>query len=182
MEEGGISIILNDDGLSTIGIDAEGRRERAKESRQKNIHTPGAQASVDAMSTADVTALAAELAAGVAATPATAALISASVASSTKRFCVKIHPFKSVATSQVFPLAVGSPIVPGANVPDLRASVGVPPTDAICFASSNTIALLTAAALVEAGSCGWCQKRCFQMGEQNIPDVVGWQQSRDSRP
>lgn len=38
--------------------------------------------------------------------PATAAVISAAVASSTKRFCEKIHPSTSSATSQVFPAPV----------------------------------------------------------------------------
>lgn len=40
--------------------------------------------------------------------PATAAVISSAVASSTKRFCVKIQPSTSSATSQVFPAPVGS--------------------------------------------------------------------------
>lgn len=87
-------------------------------------------------------------------TPATAALISSVVASSTRRFCVKMHPIGSFASSHELPLAVGSPIVPGANVPDMRASVGSPPMDAICFASSSVMALFVAAAPVEAGSCG----------------------------
>ena len=88
--------------------------------------------------------------------PATAALISAAVASSTKRFCVKMHPVGSLVVSHEFPFAVGSPKVPGANVPDLRASWGSPPTAAICLASSRVIALLTAAALVDAGSWNKC--------------------------
>ena len=87
-------------------------------------------------------------------TPATAALISSVVASSTRRFCVKMQPSWSFASSHELPFAVGSPIWPGANVPDMRASVGSPPTDAICFASSRTIALLVAAAFGDAGS--WC--------------------------
>lgn len=69
---------------------------------------------------------------------------------------MKIHPVGSVEVSHVFPFAVGSPSVPGANVPDLRASWGSPPTAAICLASSRVIALLTAAALVDAGSWGKC--------------------------
>ena len=40
--------------------------------------------------------------------PATAAVISSAVASSTKRFCVKIQPSTSSATSQVCPAPVGS--------------------------------------------------------------------------
>ena len=40
--------------------------------------------------------------------PATAAAISSAVASSTKRFCVKIQPSTSSSTSQVFPAPVGS--------------------------------------------------------------------------
>lgn len=86
-------------------------------------------------------------------TPATAALISSVVASSTRRFCVKMHPSWSFASSHELPFAVGSPIWPGANVPDMRASVGSPPTDAICFASSSVMALFVEAALVDAGSC-----------------------------
>ena len=50
-----------------------------------------------------------------------AALISSAVASSTRRLCVNMHPGSSSAVSQLLPLAVGSPIVPGAKVPDLRA-------------------------------------------------------------
>ncbi len=87
-------------------------------------------------------------------TPATAALISSAVASSTRRFCVKMQPFGSLASSQELPLPVLSLRSPGANVPDLSASSGSPPTDAICLASSRTIALLVAAALGDAGS--WC--------------------------
>jgi hypothetical protein len=40
--------------------------------------------------------------------PTTAAVISAAVASSTKRFCEKIHPSISSATSHVLPLPVSS--------------------------------------------------------------------------
>lgn len=43
-------------------------------------------------------------------TPATAAVISAAVASSTMRFCEKMQPSTSSATSQVFPAPVVSPI------------------------------------------------------------------------
>lgn len=82
----------------------------------------------------------------------TAALISAAVASATRRFCVKIHPMGSLVVSHVLPLAVESFKFPGANVPDLRASCALPPTLAICLASCRVMALLTAAALVEAGS------------------------------
>lgn len=57
-----------------------------------------------------------------AATPATAASISAVVPSSTSKFSVKIHPGSSSTVSQLLPLAVGSFKSPGANVPDLRAS------------------------------------------------------------
>jgi len=56
------------------------------------------------------------------ATPATAALISAGVASSMRRFSEKMHPGSSSATSQVLPAPVVSPMVPGANVPVRRAS------------------------------------------------------------
>jgi hypothetical protein len=52
----------------------------------------------------------AELAELPAAMFATAAVISAAVASSTRRFCEKMQPSASSATSQVLPLAVGSPI------------------------------------------------------------------------
>lgn len=88
-----------------------------------------------------------------AATPATAAWISSGVASGTSKLRVKMQPLASLASSQVFPRAVGSPIWPGANVPAFNASRGSPPTLAICLASSNVIALLTAAALGDAGSC-----------------------------
>lgn len=85
-------------------------------------------------------------------TPETAALISSAVASSTSRFCVKMQPSGSFASSHVLPFAVASSRLPGANVPDFSASCGSPPTAAICFASSRTIALLVAAAPGEAGS------------------------------
>ena len=65
---------------------------------------------------------------------------------------MKMQPSWSFASSHELPFAVGSPIWPGANVPDMRASVGSPPTDAICFASSSVMALFVAAALSEAGS------------------------------
>ena len=87
-----------------------------------------------------------------AATPATAASISAAVASSTSKFWVKIHPGSSSIVSQLLPLAVGSFTSPGANVPDLRASWGSPPIDAICFANSRVTALFFATAPGEAGS------------------------------
>lgn len=54
--------------------------------------------------------------------PATAALISSAVTSSTNKFCVKIHPGSLSTVSQELPLAVGSFTSPGANVPDLSAS------------------------------------------------------------
>lgn len=54
-------------------------------------------------------------------TPATAALISSAVASSTSKFWVKIHPGSSSAVSHVLPLAVASFTSPGANVPALSA-------------------------------------------------------------
>lgn len=115
------------------------------------------EAHVAVESSAAVVALAAaveaaDAAADVAAIPATAALISAAVASSTRRFCEKMHPGSSSATSHVLPAAVGSPIVPGAKVPDVRASCGSPPTDAICFASARTMFLFVVAALADAGS------------------------------
>ena len=46
------------------------------------------------------------------------ALISSSDTSSTSKFCVKMHPTGSSASSQVLPAPVGSPRSPGANVPD----------------------------------------------------------------
>lgn len=85
-------------------------------------------------------------------TPATAAVISSAVASSTSLFWVKMQPTASLASSQTFPAAVGSPILPGANVPAFKAVCGSPPMEAICLASSRVIALLVAAALSEAGS------------------------------
>jgi hypothetical protein len=51
-----------------------------------------------------------ELAEEPAAMFATAAVISAAVASSTRRFCERMQPSASSATSQVLPLPVGSPI------------------------------------------------------------------------
>jgi hypothetical protein len=54
--------------------------------------------------------------------PLAAAWISSAVASGTSRFCVKIHPCSSLASSQVFPAAVGSLTSPGAKVPDFKAS------------------------------------------------------------
>lgn len=83
---------------------------------------------------------------------ATAASISAAVTSGTRRFWVKMQPFGSLASSQVLPAAVGSPMVPGAKVPLLMASWGSPPMEAICTARSRAICLLVAAAPVEAGS------------------------------
>lgn len=65
---------------------------------------------------------------------------------------MKMQPSASLASSHVFPFAVGSPRVPGANVPDFKASCGLPPTEAICLASSRVMALFPAAAFVEAGS------------------------------
>lgn len=62
---------------------------------------------------------AAEVAAAI---PATAALISSAEASSMSRFCVKMQPSVSSWTSQVLPAPVLSSRLPGAKVPDLRAS------------------------------------------------------------
>lgn len=104
-----------------------------------------------------------------AATPATAELISAAVASSTRRFSVSMQPIGSSVVSQELPLAVGSPIwssflaekccgrlvrrtVPGANVPAFNASWGSPPMDAICWANARVMALFVSAAPVDAGS------------------------------
>jgi hypothetical protein len=67
---------------------------------------------------------------------------------------VNMHPTGSFASSHVFPLAVGSPIFPGAKVPDFIASSGSPPMAAIWTAKVNAICLLMAVALGEAGS--WC--------------------------
>ena len=111
---------------------------------------------VPVASAAAVVAAASDVAVAEALIPDTAALISSVVASSTRRFCVKMQPSWSFASSHELPFAVGSPIWPGANVPDMRASVGSPPTDAICFASSSVMALFVAAALSEAGSCEVC--------------------------
>ena len=131
--------------------------------RHKDSHIPTAphvpvvsEAVVVAAASDVAVAEAASLAPADALTPATAALISSVVASSTSRFCVKMQPSWSFASSHELPFAVGSPIWPGANVPDMRASVGSPPTDAICFASSSVMALFVAAALSEAGSCKVC--------------------------
>ncbi|KAL5883855.1 hypothetical protein ACKVWC_011558 [Pyricularia oryzae] len=82
---------------------------------------------------------------------ATAASISSTVASSTKRFWVKMQPSVSLASLQVFPAAVGSPIWPGAKVPAKRASVGSPPTAAIWTARSRMVCLFLDAS-GEAGS------------------------------
>ena len=64
--------------------------------------------------------------------PATAALISSTVASSTRRFCVKMQPTGSFWSSQELPLPVLSFRSPGAKVPALRAVVASPPMLAIC--------------------------------------------------
>ena len=86
--------------------------------------------------------------------PATAALISWAVASGTRRFWVKMQPCSSSALSQDLPLPVASLRLPGAKVPAFTASCGSPPTEAICCARVSVMALLVAAALAEAGSCG----------------------------
>ena len=85
-------------------------------------------------------------------TPATAAAISSSVASRTRRSSVKIQPTGSFCVSQVWPAPVSSVRLPGAKVPVSRATDAFPPIEAICFASARTIALLVAAAPGEAGS------------------------------
>lgn len=85
-------------------------------------------------------------------TPATAAAISSSVASRTRRSSVKIQPTGSFCVSQVLPFPVSSVRLPGAKVPVSRATEAFPPIEAICFASARTIALLVAAAPGEAGS------------------------------
>lgn len=64
-------------------------------------------------------AAAAEVAAAI---PATVALISPAEAFSTSRFCVKMQPSVSFWTSQVLPAPVLSSRLPGAKVPNLRAS------------------------------------------------------------
>jgi hypothetical protein len=85
-------------------------------------------------------------------TPATAAAISSSVASRTRRFSVKMQPTGSFCVSQVLPAPVLSVRLPGAKVPVSRATEAFPPIEAICCASARTIALLVAAAPGEAGS------------------------------
>lgn len=77
---------------------------------------------------------------------------SASLASGTKRFLVKMHPTVSSRSSQLLPFPVASLRSPGAKVPAFNASRGSPPTACICFANSRVMALLTWAALGEAGS------------------------------
>jgi len=113
-------------------------------------------ASVAAVAAAAVVAAAvadaADAATPVAETAATAALISSAVASSTNKFSEKMQPGSSSATSQVLPAAVGSPMVPGANVPDIRAIEGSPPMEEICSARLRTMFLFVAAAPVDAGS------------------------------
>lgn len=64
-----------------------------------------------------------------------------------------MHPSGSSKVSQVFPAPVGSPISPGANVPDWSATCGSPPTESIWTASSRAMALFVAAAPALAGSC-----------------------------
>jgi hypothetical protein len=85
-------------------------------------------------------------------TPATAAAISSSVASRTRRSSVKMQPTGSFCVSQVLPAPVSSVRLPGAKVPVSRATEAFPPIEAICCASARTIALLVAAAPGEAGS------------------------------
>ena len=75
-------------------------------------------------------------------TPATAALISAAVASSTRSCCEMMQPAASLASSHVLPLPVLSVLLPGANVPVVRASCGSPPSFAISFASRASFSRL----------------------------------------
>jgi hypothetical protein len=84
--------------------------------------------------------------------PATAATISSSVASRTRRSSVKMQPTGSFCVSQVLPAPVLSVRLPGAKVPVSRATEAFPPIEAICCARARTIALLVAAAPGEAGS------------------------------
>lgn len=58
----------------------------------------------------------------------------------------------TIDTESSIPFAVGSPILPGAKVPDLSASVGSPPIAAIWAANSRAMALFSAAAPALAGS------------------------------
>lgn len=105
------------------------------------------------------------------------ASISAAVASSTRRFRVKMQPVTarssrfrlvcvihsmtvripnspsaSLRSSQELPLPVASLTSPGAKVPDCKACCGSPPMDAICLASSSTICLFRAWTPGEAAS------------------------------
>jgi hypothetical protein len=98
------------------------------------------------------TALEVETAPLQAETPVTAAAISSSVASRTRRSSVKMQPTGSFCVSQVLPAPVLSVRLPGAKVPVSRATEVFPPIEAICCASARTIALLVAAAPGEAGS------------------------------
>src|SRR5437764_933882 len=84
-------------------------------------------------------------------TPETAAAISSSVASRTRRFSVKMQPTGSFCVSQVLLAPVLSVRLPGAKVPVSRATEAFPPIEAICCANARTIALLVAAAPGEAG-------------------------------
>lgn len=117
------------------------------------LGSAAAAAASPAQSAAAGAALAAEEGDDEAAeTPATAASISAAVASSTSRFWLKMHPSASFASSHELPAPVVSPTWPGLKVPDLSATCGSPPMEAICLASSRVMFLLVAAALSEAGS------------------------------
>ena len=105
-------------------------------------------------------------------TPATAAVISSSVASRTRRSSVKIQPTGSFCVSQVLPFPVLSVRLPGAKVPVSRATEAFPPIEAICFASARTIALLVAAAPDEAGSYELHQTFCYSDGKGNQTYLV----------
>jgi hypothetical protein len=74
-----------------------------------------------------------------------------------------MQPTGSSVVSQVLPLPVLSFRLPGANVPDFSASCALPPIEAICLASARVMALLTAAALVDAGSY-----RAEETGHKNM--------------
>ena len=111
-------------------------------------------------------ALEAETAPLEAEAPATAAVISSSVASRTRRFSVKMQPTGSFCVSQVLPAPVSSVRLPGAKVPVSRATEAFPPIEAICCASARTIALLVAAAPGEAGSYELRYTFCYSDGRE----------------
>jgi hypothetical protein len=100
-------------------------------------------------------------------TPETAAAISSSVASGTRRFSVKMQPTGSFCVSQVLPAPVLSVRLPGAKVPVSRATEAFPPIEAICCASARTIALLVAAAPGEAGSYELHYTFCHSDGRES---------------